>query len=73
MRELEWRRVIEVLILGEFVVGKMFSELRIAAAGGMPGVNHVAHLAGAVSGIVLVMILRILLDKLERGADQAGK
>lgn len=73
VRELEWRRVIEVLILGEFVVGKMFSELRIAAAGGMPGVNHVAHLAGAVSGIVLVMILRILLDKLERGADQAGK
>ena len=65
LRELEWRRVVEVLILGEFVVGKMLSEMRVAASGGIAGVNHVAHLAGAGSGVVLVVLLRTLLGKLE--------
>ena len=66
LRELEWRRVVEVLILGEFVVGKMISEMRVAASGGFAGVNHVALLAGAGSGLVLVLLLRVVLGKMER-------
>lgn len=53
LRELDWRRVVEIVILGEFVVGKMLAEMKVAATGGLAGVNHVAHLAGAGSGIVL--------------------
>ena len=66
LRELDWRRVVEIVILGEFVVGKMLSEMKVAATGGLAGVNHVAHLAGAGSGIVLVVILRSLLNKMEK-------
>ena len=32
---------------------------------GGAGVNHVAHLAGAGSGVLLVAILRVLLGKME--------
>ena len=44
----------------------MLSEMKVAATGGLAGVNHVAHLAGAGSGIVLVVILRSLLNKMEK-------
>ena len=44
----------------------MISEMRVAASGGIAGVNHVAHLAGAGSGLVLVLLLRVVLGKMER-------
>ena len=67
LRDLDWRSVVEVLVLGEFVVGKMLSEVKTAAAGGVAGVNHVAHLSGAGAGILLVVIVRTLIDKMEQG------
>jgi len=65
-RELDWRKLIEVLVLGEFVVGKMLSEMKTAAMGGVAGVNHVAHLAGAGSGILMVALLRIFVNTMEK-------
>ena len=52
-------------MLGEFVIAKMLSEMKTAALGGVAGVNHVAHLAGAGAGIVLVVGLRTLIGKME--------
>ncbi|KAG6608235.1 Rhomboid-like protein 11, chloroplastic, partial [Cucurbita argyrosperma subsp. sororia] len=39
----DWRKILEVLILGQFVIEK--------------NVNHVAHLSGALVGVVLVWLL----------------
>jgi membrane associated rhomboid family serine protease len=66
-RDLDWRKLVEVCVLGEFVLGKMLSEVRTAATGGIAGVNHVAHLSGAGAGVLLVFILRTLLGAMERG------
>ena len=41
----------------------MLSEIRVATAGGIDGVNHVAHLGGAGGGIALVVLLRMLTGK----------
>jgi len=64
-RDLDWRKVVELCVLGEFVVGKMLSEMSVAARGGVAGVNHVAHLAGAGAGVLLVLLLRTTLSKME--------
>ena len=64
-REFGWRKMVEVAVLGEFVVGKMLSEMQVAASGGVAGVNHIAHLTGAGSGVLLVLVLRTLLNKME--------
>jgi membrane associated rhomboid family serine protease len=63
----DWRKVIEVAVLGEFVLSKMLSEVKVAASGGIAGVNHVAHLAGAGSGIALVVLLHSLVGGMEKG------
>lgn len=65
-RDLDWRKLCEVLVLGEFVVGRVISEARTAAAGGVAGVNHVAHLAGAGAGVAMVLLLRGVVNKMER-------
>lgn len=64
-QDLDWRKVVEVTVLGEFVVGKMLSEVHTAATGGTAGVNHIAHLAGAGAGVLLVTVMRTLLAKFE--------
>ena len=43
-------------MLGEFVFERVLSEMQTAASGGIAGVNHVAHLAGAGAGVLLVLI-----------------
>ena len=48
-----------------FAVSKMLSEMRVAATGGISGVNHVAHLAGAGAGVVFVVVLRALIGRME--------
>ncbi len=50
-----WRRVLEVLILGQFVVERILFEFR--QTGISDGVDHVAHIGGALVGVALIMVL----------------
>lgn len=60
------RRLLEFFVLGQFVVGQVLNEARAQVAGGtvLPGtgiaVSHVAHLTGALAGVLLVMLLRAI-------------
>ena len=63
---LDWHNLIEVGVLGQFVVERFLNEAKTAATGGIGGVNHVAHLAGAGAGIAMILILRILLRIMEK-------
>ena len=72
LRDFDWRKLVEVTVLGEFVVGKMLSEMQTAATGGVAGVNHVAHLTGAGAGVLLVVLLDRLVTAMEdREASKA--
>jgi len=64
-RDLDWRKVVEVAVLGEFAVGQVLKEARVAAGGGIAGINHVAHLSGAAAGVMLVLVIRVLLAGFE--------
>lgn len=63
------RRLLEFFILGQYVVSQVLSEARAQAAGGtMIGgvsVSHVAHLAGALAGVLLVALLRAIPEPSE--------
>ena len=72
-RELDWRKLVEVTVLGEFVFGKVASEIQTAATGGVAGINHVAHLSGAASGAAMVWLLRSSLERMERGGKAGGR
>jgi len=61
----DWRKLVEVGVLGQFVVNRFLDEVKTAATGGVAGVNHVAHLSGAGAGVVFIFILRKLIKKLE--------
>ena len=63
---LDWRQWVELIILGDFVWRQLTTELATAAQGGVQGVNHVAHLAGAAAGAVLVLGMRAVVTRLER-------
>jgi len=60
-RELDWRKLVEGCVLGEFVFGRVMEEVRTAAVGGIQGINHVAHISGAGAGVILVILLRYSL------------
>jgi len=62
---LSWRKMIEVGVLGQFVVSRVLEEAKTAATGGVKGVNHVAHLAGTGAGVAMVLLLRGLVKNLE--------
>ena len=66
-RDLDWRKVVEVAVLGDFVFDRVLSEIRTAATGGIAGVNHVAHLSGAAAGVAMVLALRGSIAKMESG------
>ncbi|CAI8605746.1 unnamed protein product [Vicia faba] len=61
----DWRKILEVLILGQFVVEKVMEAAQASAS--LPGtfrggyalqnVNHIAHLSGALVGVLLVWLL----------------
>ena len=59
------RRLLEAVILGQFVVKQVLGEVQLAAAGrgaaaatlGGMQIGHVAHLAGAAVGVLLVLLL----------------
>ncbi|KAM6594805.1 hypothetical protein CsatA_002508 [Cannabis sativa] len=61
----DWRKILEVLILGQFVVEKVMDAAQASTAisgafrGGssMSSINHIAHLSGALVGVMLVWLL----------------
>lgn len=61
----DWRKILEMLILGQFVVEKVMeaaqasTELSGSFRGGyaLQNVNHVAHLSGALIGVLLVWLV----------------
>ncbi|XP_021735542.1 rhomboid-like protein 11, chloroplastic [Chenopodium quinoa] len=62
---LDWRKILEVLILGQFVIEKVM-EAAQASTGlsngfigtySLQNVNHIAHLSGALVGVLLVWLL----------------
>lgn len=59
---LNWRSILEVLILGQFVIGRVLGEVQ--QVGLQDGINRIAHLGGAMAGVVLVLALRQLEGKL---------
>ena len=63
---LDWRKLIEVGVLGQFVITQFVNEAKTAASGGIVGINHVAHLAGASAGVIMVLFLRKFIHVLER-------
>lgn len=70
-RELfDWRKLVEFAVLGEFVFRQLVSEVSTAAQGGRYGINHVAHLSGAVAGALLVIGMRVTVRNFERSEKQ---
>ncbi|KAF2599824.1 hypothetical protein F2Q68_00012264 [Brassica cretica] len=61
----DWRKILEVLILGQFVIERVMEAAQASAGlsgtiyGGysLQTVNHIAHLSGALVGVVLVWLL----------------
>ncbi|PSP17677.1 MAG: hypothetical protein BRC58_05665 [Cyanobacteria bacterium QS_8_64_29] len=56
-----WRNLLEVLILGQFVVQRLLSELQ--SLGQADAISHTAHVSGALVGAILVLLLKRLKDK----------
>lgn len=58
-------RLVEAFILSTYVAGRMRHEFLEAARGSNPyasvQVNHIAHIAGALAGVLLVVLLNLLL------------
>ncbi|WP_071518473.1 rhomboid family intramembrane serine protease [Geitlerinema sp. PCC 9228] len=50
-----WRNLLEILILGQFVLQRVLFEIQNLGEGGQ--INRVAHLSGALVGVVLVLLL----------------
>jgi membrane associated rhomboid family serine protease len=64
LAKLDFRKLLEAVILGQFVIERFVSEAKAAAAAGgigAGGVNHVAHLAGALVGVALIWTLARIL------------
>ncbi|TVU07152.1 hypothetical protein EJB05_32937 [Eragrostis curvula] len=54
----DWRKIIEVLILGQFVVDKVMEAARATTIAGQSfQVNNIAHVSGALIGAALVFLV----------------
>ncbi|XP_057522911.1 rhomboid-like protein 11, chloroplastic isoform X1 [Amaranthus tricolor] len=72
---MDWRKILEVLILGQFVIEKVM-EAAQASTGlsngfigtyALQNVNHIAHLSGAMVGVLLVwLVSRVPSDPSEK-------
>jgi membrane associated rhomboid family serine protease len=56
-----WRHLLEVVVLGQFVIVQTISEARNIRA--MDGIGHLAHVGGAVTGALLIFAMAQLLRK----------
>lgn len=53
------RKLLEALILGQFVFQQIWQELRNQVTiGAASNISHAAHLGGAVAGVVLVLLIK---------------
>jgi membrane associated rhomboid family serine protease len=67
----DWRKLLESFILGSFVLEKVWPEIGVTTQGGgigASGVNHVAHLAGALCGVLLILAVSRMFPP-QKGAD----
>ena len=68
-----FRKLLESFILGQFVVERIVNEVSVASAAqggiGAGGVNHVAHLAGALAGVLLIVGLSKLFPEGSASGD----
>jgi membrane associated rhomboid family serine protease len=58
--KLTWspRKLLEALILGQFVVQQVWAEVRNQVAiGATSNISHAAHLGGALAGVALIWLL----------------
>ncbi|KAH7682454.1 Rhomboid protease protein [Dioscorea alata] len=61
----DWRKILEVLILGQFVIDKVMEAAQastglvgpLGQGSSLQNVNHIAHLSGALVGVALVLFL----------------
>lgn len=61
----DWRKILEVLILGQFVIEKVMEAAQASTglstgyvgAYTLQNINHIAHLSGALVGVLLVWLL----------------
>ncbi|XP_059639093.1 rhomboid-like protein 11, chloroplastic, partial [Cornus florida] len=60
----DWRKILEVLILGQFVIEKVMEAAQASTGlsgsfrgGAFQNVNHIAHLSGALIGVALIWLL----------------
>ncbi|KAI4316149.1 hypothetical protein L6164_024156 [Bauhinia variegata] len=60
----DWRKILEVLILGQFVIERVMEAAQASTTlsgtirgGYLQNVNHIAHLSGALVGVLLVWLL----------------
>ncbi|EMS51761.1 Rhomboid protease AarA [Triticum urartu] len=63
----DWRKILEVLILGQFVVDKVMEAARATTiTGAALQVNNIAHVSGALIGAALVFVInRIPLSSID--------
>src|SRR6185503_16226712 len=69
--KLKWslRNLLEVLILGQFVVAQIINEAR--SLGASDGIGHIAHIGGAITGAALVFGVTKALHRKPAGAAAA--
>jgi membrane associated rhomboid family serine protease len=73
-KDLDWRKIVEVAVLGEFVFRQITSEIaNVAGGGGRSGINHIAHLSGAIAGAVLVFGMRATIASYDRKGKTAAQ
>lgn len=73
----DWRKILEVLILGQFVIEKVMDAAQASTQFvgnnsrilGVENINHIAHLSGALVGVALIW----LLSKIPSGQPKEGQ
>ncbi len=69
-------RLVEAFILSTHVASRFRNEIMQAARGGGIGpirVNHVAHIAGALCGVLLVILLNMIVRRFDPPTSKSGQ